>query len=50
MPTFTPLAPGDIGIDFSGASITAAQAKKNGAKFLIRYSAGVGNNSTNTQW
>jgi hypothetical protein len=42
--------PGDLGIDFSGAAISAAQAKRDGAAFMLRYSAGVGNAQAATQW
>jgi hypothetical protein len=43
------LNPGDLGIDFSDAAIAPAQAKKDGAAFALRYSAGAGNASPKTQ-
>jgi hypothetical protein len=44
------LAVGDVGIDFSGARPGEAAIKAAGAKFIMRYSAGLGNNNTNTHW
>src|SRR4051794_18511391 len=32
----------DVGIDFSGAPISAGEAAQAGAKFMLRYSAGAG--------
>jgi hypothetical protein len=53
----TGLQPGDFGIDFSGFRLdgkngrpTLAQARHDGAKFIIRYSAGAGNTIQQTQW
>jgi hypothetical protein len=40
----------DVGIDFSGAAIAARQAVQDGAKFILRYSAGVGNAKPDFQW
>jgi len=41
---------GNVGIDFSGAAIAAATARKDGAAFIMRYSAGVGTSNSNSQW
>lgn len=43
------LQPGDLGID-SAKALDPVQAAKDGAKFLVRYSAGAGNTSSVTQW
>jgi hypothetical protein len=41
----------DRGIDFSGLKLPSTDDPgRFGAKFVIRYSAGVGNNSASTQW
>ena len=46
-----PLNQFDRGIDYSGLSLPAVDdPAKFGAKFIIRYSAGVGNDNANTQW
>lgn len=44
------LVPGDRGVDTSGYRLTAAQLKRDGGKFRIRYSAGIGNSQPATQW
>lgn len=48
MPTL--VQPGDVGIDFSGAKLDAPTVAQNAAKFVIRYSAGVGNAAKETQF
>ena len=40
----------NVGIDFSGARIDPRQAAKDGAKFIIRYSAGTGNTAPECQF
>lgn len=44
------LKAGDLGIDYSGARPDPADTKKNGAEFIIRYSAGAGNDQSATAW
>ena len=39
-----------IGLDWSGADIDPADAYREGARFALRYSAGVGNSHPDTQW
>lgn len=41
---------GDVGVDYSGLRPDPAQLVKDGAKFILRYSAGVGNADPATQW
>jgi hypothetical protein len=41
----TALAVGDVGVDFSGANLAASRIRGDGGKFMLRYSAGMGNTS-----
>lgn len=41
---------GDVGVDYSGLRPDPAQLVKDGAKFILRYSAGAGNADPATQW
>lgn len=48
--TYRPLQPGDLGIDYSGAHPAPATTVTNGGRFILRYSAGVGNSQPSTAW
>jgi hypothetical protein len=41
---------GQLGVDYSGYRPAAGKVRKDGANFIIRYSAGAGNSQANTQW
>lgn len=46
----SPVQPGDVGIDYSGYRPPPASVVSDGGRFILRYSAGVGNDAPNAKW